>query len=182
MAKKFINAIKDNVELGISVAVSVRDFNEIPSLPKELIGRDAHYLAFKSVVLAMMTHLSHEPGSCIHFTCDEDEGTTLPCYKWYKDIKREMPIMRAHLASFCVADDRHFPQLQASDLFAGLNRAEANRRLNGEISETQDLFTVLTEPTSTSRLKFKALYLDRSVLSGLVAELQDGITRVMRAD
>ncbi len=174
VVKKFIGAIKQNVELGISFAINVDDFNQMPSHIKQYVGQSADFLAFKAVVFAMRHHVDNEPGNVIHFTCDEDEKRTIDCYKWYKDIKRDPKLgMKEKLVSFCVGDDKFLPQLQASDLFAGLNRIEAERRLLGTVSDAQELFDELAKPEQGSKLGFHAVVIEKNGIADLARSIEE---------
>ena len=177
--KKFINVIKSEVEYGISYSVKVDGFNALPEILREKIGGDPHYLAFKMVVFKIIGRMAQDPGSILNFTCDEDEATTLQCYRWYKEIKRDRADMREKLASFCVADDRHFPQLQASDLFAALNRAEAERRMLGASGDVQDLFDFLKEPEFNCRLTFEAYHFDETNLEVLLSGWEEEVRKAL---
>jgi hypothetical protein len=179
MLKKFIDVIRTQVEYGVTVAVKVDAFDALPVALKKEIGGDAHYLAFKSVVFAIVNRMAMEPGSTINFTCDEDEATTLKCYKWYKQIKSQEATMRSKLVSFCVADDEHFPQLQAADVFAALTRAEAERQLLGVTSEMQTLFEHLNRQDEHGRLTFHGLFVDERNLQGLVEAFAEELVKLI---
>jgi hypothetical protein len=179
---KCLRAIKTNVEYGISISVNVADFNALPDYVKKEVGGTAGYFAFRSAVLAMTRHARAGDGNVIHFTCDEDEATTKDCYDWYLDVKRSLPNMRKCLASFCVADDMFLPQLQASDVFAGLVRHEANRQFLGDESSTKDLFDYLAAPELGSQLKFRGLFLDKKVLPDLASQLAQSVADRLISD
>jgi hypothetical protein len=175
MLKKFINLVKSEIEYGISVAVKVEDFDAMPSHIKALVGGDAFYLAFKCVVLRIVKNVMTEPGSILSFTCDEDQETVLPCYRWYKQIKMQMEDVRTKLVSFCVADDAYFSQLQAADLMAALTRCEAERKMMGTTSDVQPLFDHLALPEVNRSLVFQSAFLDQSNLKYLIENINDEI-------
>jgi hypothetical protein len=150
--KHFIAVMRRHIEFGISVAIKVDDFRSLPEAMQKALGGDPHYLAFKMVVIAMVNRVLTEEGSSLSFTQDEDEQTTAHCFDWYKDIKRQMPGFAAKLASFAVADDHFFPQLQAADVFAALSRADAESQLLGLENEYGELFAEFRKREETARL------------------------------
>ena len=178
LMKKFIQVVRSEVEFGLSVAVKVDAFRALPRSLQEDLGEDAHYLAFRCVVLAMLSRMTVEPGSTIDFTCDEDEHTTLTCYRWYKQIKRERGDARSKLVSFRVADDAHFPQLQAADVFAGISRAEAERELLKKDYDFRELFEYLVMSDEHRRLSFGTLWLDEDTLRPAAQDIDDTIRRL----
>jgi hypothetical protein len=167
------------VEFGLSIAVKVDAFNSLPDHLKRELGGDPHYLAFKCVVLAMMTRMTTiEPGSTINFTCDEDENTTRHCFEWYKQIKREREDVRSKLVSFCIADDTHFPQLQAADLFAAINRAEAEAHFFGRDYAFRELFTELTKQDEHGRLAYGTTFFDENDLRPMVEQWEEAVKQL----
>jgi hypothetical protein len=163
--KKFIRLIKTQIEFGLSVAVDVDAFQKLPKSVQKTLGGDPHYLAFKCVVFSLLQQVAREPGDTLSFTQDEDQDTFRTCYRWYKRLKMEKADVRAQLISFCVADDKHFPQLQASDLLAALSRTEAERILLGvENDHHKLLFDYLTKRGPDVRLRLRVLILDEEQL------------------
>jgi len=176
LLKKFIRAIKLHIEFGISVAVKVSAFEALPEEIKIGIGgpkRDPHYLAFKMVLFAIVRKMIREPGSTINFVCDEDEGTTMFCYHSYKLIKRQFKDMREQLVSFSVADDKHFPQLQASDLMAALTRLKAESALLNKEDPALGLFDYLALQEENNRLAFISTHMEEQLLQQLAAGCND---------
>jgi len=173
--KKFIHVMRTEIEFGLSVSVKVEAFESLPDHLKTDLGGDPHHMAFRTVLMAMIRRMTAEPGTVINFTCDEDESTTLNCYKWYKEFKREYDEAREKLVSFCVADDVYLPQLQAADVFAGLSRAEAELRLLGRSYDFGELFEEFARQDGSGRLHFATLFCDDSSLREL-AEDFEGMT------
>jgi hypothetical protein len=170
MMKQFVRAIKRNVELGISVAVDAKEFEKLPEQMRVRIGNDPYYLAFKCVVFEIINRVCSAPGSTLAFTCDEDEQTTRICLDWYKQLKREDPEARARLASFCIADDKQYPQLQAADVFAGINRPEAEHRILHHENPLSGLFQALQKQEPDRRLDFRTLMVDRKSLQDFATD------------
>jgi hypothetical protein len=165
LMKKCIRAIKVNVEFGVTVAVKVEAFNALPEQLKQEVGRNANYFAFRWAVFAMTSHIRSTEGNHIHLVCDEDEEAVPEFYKWYKKVKIDLPQMQRCLASICFGNDLFLPQLQAADVFAGINRQEAKRRLIGtEEANSPVHFKELTKGEEDSKLKFKDYFLDDTAL------------------
>jgi len=158
VVRDFIQIVKKYGDQGISVSVDVKAFNALNErLKKSLGGKNAHYLAFKLVVLYLISKTRH--GDIFTFTVDEDEETTKESLRWYKALKLpddpEARIAKARLVSFCVADDEAFPQLQAADLLAALGRDQADLRITGTPAKYQSFFDYLGEPEAKSHLAFQ---------------------------
>jgi len=177
LLKKFISIIKSEIEFGISVSVKVEDFRALPSHVQAMVRGDPFYLAFRTVVLRIMHHMISGAVNTLNFTCDEDEETAIPCYQWYKQIKRQMPEVKSRLISFCVADDKYLSQLQAADLMAALTRCEAEKIMLGRDSEAHQLFEYLALPEANRKLMFESMFLEATRLGDLLAKINEEIAK-----
>lgn len=170
LMKSCIRAIKVNVEFGVTVAVKVDAFNALPEQLKQDAGKNANYFAFRCAVFAMTSHIRSVEGNHIHLICDEDQEAVPEFYQWYKKVKIDLPHMQRCLASVCFGNDLFLPQLQAADVFAGINRQEARSRLIGTEPNSPDYFNKLTTPEVDSKLKFRDLFIDDDRLAPFAKE------------
>jgi hypothetical protein len=178
MINQFIKVITRNVETGVSVAVDVNAFKKLPESLRGQIGNDPYYIAFKCVVLDLINRVCSVPGASLSFTCDEDENTTSICLDWYRKLKKEESDAHSRLASFCVASDAHYPQLQAADLFAGVNRPEATHRLLRYENRYMGFFRALR----LGDLNFRTLILTNSILRDFAADWKAAVTKHAREE
>ena len=163
-------------DLGVSVAVDVKQYNTLPQALKEKLGgNNAHHLAFKFAVLYLLKHVGL--GKVLTFTCDEDEETTKESFRWYKDLKRTNLTAKTRLVSFCIADDEAFPQLQAADLFAAISRNEAESKLYGTPNKYAAYFERLKTPQEKCYLKFRMRLLDAEDMTELAINWNEALER-----
>jgi hypothetical protein len=174
MVLDFVSVMNQNIEFGISVGVEVRLFNTLPEDLKIALGGDPHYLVFKAVVSTLLLHVVGKQGNRMTITCDEDEDTFPACYDWYRKLKGTDSFARRTLVSFATADDKAFSPLQASDLFAGISRAEADSKSLESVNEMQVYLNALNADGSTRHLNFQTGLLREDTLNWLAGEWQAG--------
>jgi hypothetical protein len=127
------------------------------------------------VVIALVRRVIIEDGARLTFTQDEDEKTTAHCFDWYKKIKRQMPDFQTKLVSFAVADDKYFPQLQASDIFAGLFRAQAETEYLGIEQAHRELIDELRKADENDRLRMMWATLKPTDLEAAARDWNEGM-------
>jgi hypothetical protein len=167
----FIRVIKPRIEVGLTVAVHVEAFNAIPRALKKQLGGDPYHMAFRSVVLHLLSYLHQgDPQNTLNITCDEEQSTNVDCLKWYLSLKGSDARARKHLSGFGVADDKYYPQLQAADFLAGLFRAEAEFKVLGTDYHFRSIFEELILAGDANKLQMRLRILEKDDMEGLTRE------------
>jgi hypothetical protein len=171
---EFINAIKENIELGEACCVDIPEFR---SAPKERLGvyRDPYLLAFATVIKRVADGLSG--GDKLSIICDDEEHYAIRCYRLLAQAKNTFRYLRRTITSICFGDDKQMIQLQAADMFAYLLRSEAELRLYGTDYKYRPLYEQLSSPSGSSRLAFSAIFYDKGNLSRLSKASGARVTR-----
>jgi hypothetical protein len=143
--KPFADCIRDHIEMGVAIAIDVEGFSQLSEKAKKKLGhtKDPHYISFLQAIVAVVSTHAHEDDR-VNLICDDEEATALPCYHFYRRVKKIEPEARKKMVALSFADDQQFPGLQASDMLSSLVRLEACRRFFRWHYDYHDLFSYLT--------------------------------------
>jgi hypothetical protein len=103
--KPFSSCIRNNLELGVVIQIDVQGYADLSPHARRSIGnsRDPYYLAF----IRSLTQLAeYSPNASVSFICDDGEDSAIPCYKFYRQIRKLEPAWRDKLVSLSFADDK----------------------------------------------------------------------------
>lgn len=172
--ERFIRAIKEHCEFGVSYSVDVSAFRKLSSEAQRKLGGDPYYLAFHSVMGACVDHLKDTGRPNISLVCDDEEKYGIASYRLLNRLKLERPDMRKSIVSFCLADDKHFYGLQGADIMAYVSRTEAETRFCGNPThKAHAAYQQFVRVETKDRINFKAAFWGEEHLT----ELAEGIVR-----
>jgi hypothetical protein len=134
---KYVAVIKKHVEFGVACAVDAAAFRSLTTEQQRKL-RNPHYAAFLCVIGELKDYVQDDDK--ISLMCDDEQQYSVECYKLFTSIRKQDREMRHKFISIGFGDDRHFPQIQAADLFAGLLRHEAEMRFLGKAYQFRDVF------------------------------------------
>lgn len=178
MYREFIKVIKQSIECGFGCAVDVPSFTTIhKSVASELGGSDPQFLAFITVLkmLKEYTRVSRDPS--ISIICDDDREKACNTYKLYMRAKQRYNESARIFVGIGFADDVHYMQLQAADLFSWITRAEALHRYHGESYSLRELFGELNTSGPDVQLKFQAKFWDQEQISDYSARVDRELSK-----
>jgi hypothetical protein len=146
----FVQCVRRNVSLIVSMAVDVVEFKKLPSHAREILGKNPHYFAFTRALMQLAEPLHRS--DLVGVVCDDEEETALQMYKLYRKVRIAWPDARERLISLSFANDEVFTPLQAADMMAGLIRLYARKEFLGENNPYQDLLAALASPDTFDKL------------------------------
>lgn len=132
MYAEFIQAIKQNVDHGIVIAVDVEGYMSLPGKTRAFVGGDPHYLAFQAALVKVKEYASSIPDTVLSMVCDDNVETACTCYQMFNRLRQKDPTYRKLIKSISFADDEFYYPLQAADLLCWASRSEAMQRFYGE--------------------------------------------------
>ena len=167
----FSDCINQHFELGISQAYDVEGFTKLRDAARSGVGSppDPYYLAFTRGLLEIVDHTND--GDRLSLICDDDLETAWECYGHYREIRKAMPKVREKTAALSFADDRYFPALQASDMFAFLSRLAARKAFYKDYFPFEPLHRHLTKDRGAPYTKWGFVSADKNKLIELGMEL-----------
>ncbi len=165
--KPFSSCLRNNLEVGVVIQIDVQGYAALSPKARKSIGNanDPYYLAFIRSLTELTAYAHGEIN--VSFICDDGEDTALPCYKFYRQIRKLNPIWRDRLVSLSFADDKKFPGLQAADMLASLARLEARRRFYREHHDYRGLVNHLLADSVPTSIQWLHLSLGKSELQSL---------------
>ena len=164
--RRFVAVIQEHIYFGTSWAIDARAFRALDKSRRDRLC-DPHHSAFRFVLGTLKDELSRDDQASL--ICDDEEKYSVECYKIYTRIRSGDHGIRRAFISIGFADDYHFPQLQAADLFAGLSRLEAERRFLNQTHVIQPVFDHLLKPSPHSRLRAAGYFCGEAELLELSA-------------
>ena len=163
--QQFIQVILRTVEQAFAVAVDVKAFDGMHRAVKSALGDDPHYMAIATVLLDVIKYATVLPESLtMDVICDEDENKACGMYEAYRKYRNRNPESRNVLKSVAFADDSHYPQLQAADLFSWVTRAEAEHRFFGKPFGLRDLYREFNLKIPTRIVGIQSAFWDQSFI------------------
>lgn len=136
----FIHKITDWIEVGVAFAVDTTAYqSKRLSVLHHTFGLDPQQFLFFIVVNSLLSYFPKHLTVGLIF--DDEEKSAVECYRILQKMKARNPEVRERITSICFSDDGRTPVLQASDLFAYMTRAEAERYFTGKPYPYEELFS-----------------------------------------
>lgn len=170
--KPFADVIRENMEIGVVVAIDVGAYSQLSHAAKQRLGGsdDPHYMAFMTGILGPIQHLYSDDR--LSLICDDDEATALNSYHFYRRIRKLSRDAHTKLVAISFAHDTEFPPLQAADFIAALVRLQAIRRFFGRPYDYHPLFHYLIGNPTPHNALWALSFWNKDKLGDLAPKLE----------